>query len=341
MTNEPLVSIIIVNWNGGEVMWQCLDSLSKMRYSPWELIIVDNGSTDNSYKFAKKLVSTSHKVQVIENKSNLGFAKANNQGIEFAKGKYVLLLNNDTKVERDLISAMIKFMETNLVVGVIQPKIFIMDKPGYLDNAGSFLTKTGFLQHWGYMHKDSTEFNKSREIFSAKGACMLIKKDLIDKIGLFDNEFFNYFEETDFCWRVWLAGYRVMYVPTSHIYHMVGFSSKRQNQSFVYFHSLKNMLAAQIKNLELKNLIQITPTFLLIIVSLSIYYLIRLRFREFAMIWKAIFWNLTHIDRLLKKRSMVQRFRKVSDREIFDRVGEKVSLFSMFSHFIKVEANFK
>ena len=333
--------MVIVNWNGGEVLNECLESLSKIDYKNWELILVDNGSIDGSENIPSQFPTPISKFKLIKNSENLGFAKANNQGYKIAKGKYILLLNNDTKVAPDLLYELVKFMEENNTIGVIQPKIFIMDKPGYLDNAGSFLTKTGFLRHWGYMQKDSEEFNKSREIFSAKGACMFIRKDLIDKVGLFDDDFFNYFEESDFCWRVWIAGYSVMYVPTSYIYHKVGFSSKRQNQSLVYYHSLKNMLSAQIKNLEFKNLIQITPAFLFIVASLSIYYLLRFRLKEFMMIWKAIFWNLIHVGKILQKRSKIQRFRKVSDREIFDKVAERFSLLSMFSHFLKVEANFK
>lgn len=140
MDQSPLVSIIIVNWNGGEVFKECLASLSKLSYPNFELIVVDNGSSDGTEKLA-----------VIKNKTNRGFAVANNQGYEKARGKYLLLINNDTLVQPDLLDVLVKKGENNPALSVLQPKIRIMDKPDYLDNAGSFLTRIGFLHHWGFL----------------------------------------------------------------------------------------------------------------------------------------------------------------------------------------------
>ena len=183
---KPLVSVIIVNWNGGQVFKECLSSLSKIDYPNWELIIVDNGSTDGSENLEKDLRPPKG-YRVIHNKKNLGFAPANNQGVELATGKYILLLNNDTKVDLDFLSKLVARMETDPKLAVIQPKIYLMDKPGILDNAGSFFTKIGFLHHWGFMQKDGPEFSVEREIFSAKGACMLIRKKVVEKVAKTDS----------------------------------------------------------------------------------------------------------------------------------------------------------
>lgn len=334
---KPLVSIIIVNWNGGEVLKNCLISLSKLKFPNWELIVVDNGSNDGSEKLISNYFS---KFKFIKNKTNLGFAPANNQGYKLAQGKYILLLNNDTKVTTNFLDVLVEKMEKDPTLGVVQPKILIMDKPDYLDNVGSFFTKTGFLQHVGYMEKDGKRFDKEKIIFSAKGACMLIRKSIVEKAGLFDESFMSYFEETDFCFRVYLMGYKILFVPKSHIFHKVGFSSKRQNQIMVNYHAIKNRMASLIKNLEGKNLLFIGGLHLFLIIGLGFYYLVKLQIRKSGMIWKALRWNLLNMPVLIKKRHLIQHIRVRSDSEIFQSIMVDFSWKEMFSHFKKVEANF-
>lgn len=335
--SNPLVSIIIINWNGGEVFENCLKSLTKITYPNWELIVVDNGSSDGSEKLPDK-----YKIKhtLIRNNKNIGFAPANNQGVEVAKGKYILLLNNDTIVSSNFLEKMVNFMEENPKIGAMQPKLFIMDKDGYIDNAGTYLTRTGFLEHWGYMQKDGLEFANIKKIFSAKGACLLTRKEIIDKIGLFDNDFFAYYEESDFCFRVWMLGYEVVYYPGTCIYHKVGFTSKKINQILINYHSLKNVISSMIKNYEVPSIILIGGAYLTLINGLAFYYLIRLRFSQAFMVWRAIGWNIINISKILNKRAKIQRFRKVADKLIFKEVMHKVSISKMVAHFLKVEANF-
>lgn len=329
---KPKVSIIIVNWNGEDVLKDCLNSLSKIDYSNYEIIIVDNGSQDPPPK------SKSYKV--IINKTNLGFAGGNNIGTKIAKGKYVLLLNNDTTVTPNFLSLMVDRMEKDPTVGVVQPKIYMMDKKGYLDNAGSFITKTGFLSHWGYGKKDGKAFEIEKEIFSGKGACLLIRKSIIDKVRLFDDDYISYFEDSDFCWKVWLIGSRVLFFPNASINHKVGYTNKRLDIFSINYHSIKNRISTLFKNLSFSNLFLILIPHVVILLTLSFYYLVRLQINKALMIWKAIFWNLTHFKKLLVRRKKIQKLRTVSDKEIFNKVGGNFNLEEMFSHFKKVEANF-
>lgn len=337
---KPLVSIVIVNWNGAAVLPACLQSLKKISFSRWELILVDNGSEDGSEKLVSKYKLSATNYKLIKNSANLGFAKANNQALPFCRGKYILLLNNDTKVKKDFLDVLVKIMEQDLTIGVVQPKIYIMDNPRYLDNAGSYLTMTGFLQHWGYMEKDSSEFNSQKEIFSAKGACMLIRKKIVDKIGLFDNDFGTYFEESDFCFRVWLFGFKVVYYPQTYIYHKVGFSSKKQNQIFVNYNSNKNRICTLIKNLEISNLLKIGSIHLLLNLLLSFYYLIKLHPQKFWMIIKSILWNIIYLPQTISKRTKIQKLREKTDSEIFKKIMHGFNITEMFKHFMRVEANF-
>lgn len=336
MKNNSLVSIIIVNWNGGEVFKQCLKSLSKIDYPNWELIVVDNGSRDGSEDL-KKFQIKDHALQIIKNISNLGFAKANNQGVKLAKGKYILLLNNDTKVESDFLSKLVEKIESDSSVGVIQPKIFLMDKKGYLDNAGSFFTWIGFLQHWGFMQKDGPEFDLEKEIFSAKGACMLIRKKIIDKIGLFDEDFFSYFEESDFCWRAWLLGYKVLFYPQAKICHKVGFTIRRLDVFNLNYHYYKNRICSLIKNLELVNLIIILSSHLFISFGIAAIFLLRGNPKDSLLILWAILWNIYNLPKTLKKRKYTQNIKVKSDKDIFIWVLQPINWRKYFLDFKRVE----
>jgi len=326
MKVKPLVSIVIVNWNGGKVFENCLNSLSKIDYPRQELVVVDNGSTDGTEKYA-----------TIRNKNNVGFAKANNQGYKKAKGEYILLLNNDTRVEKYFLTKLIARVEKDPGIGVIQPKILVMDKPTHLDSVGSFLTWTGFLEHCGFLARDGKKYNQEFPVFSAKGACMLIRREVIEKVGLFDSDYISYLEETDFCWRVWLAGYKILYYPKAKILHKVGMTSKRLSQTVVNYHSFKNRIATLFKNLSGFNLIFIGVVHLIIITGLSFYYLIRFHFREAIMIWRALFWNFIHLPDLTAKRSKAQGMRKISDRELFKIILRPFNWKSMFTHFLRSE----
>lgn len=318
-------------------MRQCAESLSKIDYPNWELILVDNGSTDGSESYLHTVKLSAKRRVLIKNQKNLGFAPANNQGDKKAKGKYILLLNNDTKITPDFLVKMVERMEGNASIGVLQPKIFLMDKPGYLDNAGSFPTRIGFFYHWGFLEKDRSEFAHEREIFSAKGACMLIRRQVIDKIGFFDKDFFSYFEETDFCWRVHLAGYKVLFYPQARIYHKVGFTIRRLNVANINYHYYKNRITALLKNLEAPNIIVFLPLHLLVSGGIATVFLLRLKPKNSLMIAGAVIWNILHLSETLKKRKKVQRMRNASDKRLFAKFLYPVEWKRFFDDFKRVE----
>lgn len=337
---KPLVSIIIANWNGNAVFPGCINSLKQMHYKNWELVVVDNGSTDGSQNLSRKILK-GIKIKVIENKTNVGFAPANNQGFDAANGKYALLLNNDTRVSPDLLGVLVTKMEADPSIGVVQPKIKMMDHPGFLDNAGSFFTRIGFLKHWGFGQKDSKEFEKEREIFSAKGACMLVRKSLIDDIGLFDRDFVSYFEESDLCWRVWLSGHRVLFYPKTYIFHKVGFTIKRLDVGNINFHYYKNRISSLFKNLGLANLLVVLPVHIILSLGITLIFFARGKFSASLMILKAIWWNVANLKKNLKKRALVQRMREVGDKDFLPRLTKPIDLVSFYGDFKRVEKDIK
>lgn len=328
MVQKGLVSVIIINWNGLEHLKKCLPSLYGQNYKNIEVVVVDNGSVDDSVSW---LNSRYPKVKIVENKINLGFAPANNQGYLLAKGEFVLFLNNDTLVTKTFLIELLKILSSEKSIAAVQSKLLLMDSPTRLDSVGSFLTNTGFLYHLGVYAEDDPQYDKAMEVYSAKGACMLFKKEVLEKVKIgrevFDDRFFAYFEETDLCHRVWITGYKIRYVPSSVIYHKFGATSTKLLKPFVEYHSYKNRINSYIKNLSPIWLVKIFLPHILICEFLSVLFLFKGKFAMSTAIQKAIFWNLTNLKETFKKRKFIQtKIRKVKDDIILPSLMRKPKL---------------
>lgn len=321
---NPLISIIIVNFNGEKWIKQCLDSLQKQSYSTFEIIFIDNASTDKSVKIVQNNYPYVH---LILSKSNLGFAGGNNLGYKYAKGEYILLLNTDTWVEADFLSRFIMAFDQIPNLGSVQSKLVLMNSPSKLDVVGSYWTSSTFLYHFGG-EKDATLalYNKAMPFFSNKGASMLLKKSILDELGFFDEDFWCYYEETDLCHRLWVAGYETWYYPYPVAHHAMGATSLMFDNSFIQFHNYKNKLLSFIKNFELSTLVIILPIYLSVSFALSIYWLLAKKWRHSFAIYKSIAWNIKHFPSTLKKRHHIQSIRKVSDKDIFKIVKKNPRL---------------
>ncbi len=321
-TNNPLVSIIIVNWNGLKYLKNCFESLINSNYKNHEIVFVDNGSTDGSIEF---VMNNYPYTIIIENKENMGFAEANNQGVNASSGEYILFLNNDTIVTENFLIELANILEDNINIGACQSKTLLMDNPHILDATGSFMTPTGFLSHDGICEVDTGQYNQTREIFSAKGVCMLVRRSVLNEVGVFDKDFFAYFEETDLCWRIWLAGYKIFFVPDSVIYHKMGGTTAQMYLPFIEFHSFKNRICSLLKNLSGVNLIKIMPIHIFFCCGVCLLYALMRKSHNSVAIMRAILWNLMNFRSTSDKRTIVQRqIRKVSDKQIFSTNTKKV-----------------
>lgn len=315
---KKLVSIIIVNWNGKEYLKNCLFSLKDQNYKNIEIVFVDNNSHDGSIDYVK---NNFPKIKIILNKENLGYAEGNNIGYKYATGDYILFLNNDTKVTKNFLIELVKVLESDSQIGGAQSKILLMDEPSALDSVGAFLTKTGFLYYYGVFKKNSSLFDKQIYLYTAKGASMIFKKEVLEKIKikgqLFDSRYFAYFEETDMCHRVWLAGYRIVFAPKSVIYHKMGATSMKLNNAFVQYHSFKNRINSYIKNMSIKQLIKVLPVHLLVCEIYAFVSLLKFNFPLALAIQRSIIWNVLNIRETLRLRKIVQySIRTVSDKSI-------------------------
>jgi len=260
MRNEEiLVQIIILNWNGYELTKDCLNSLSRLDYQNYKVIVVDNGSTDGSYK---KLVSEFPAIEFLAIEANLGFADGNNAAILHTREKYnpqlFLLLNNDTTVEPTFLRKMVDTFSSNPNAGILGNKIYYYEDPQRIWFAGGQFNKfLGDGIHLGIDQLDIGQFNDQKKIDFVTGCCMMISKDVINKIGLLDSSFFAYCEDLDYSLRASKAGYVITYVPDAIIYHKVSSSFKTKDKkqfgarsNLAYYLNVRNRLFIYRKHKE-------------------------------------------------------------------------------------------
>jgi len=238
MKKEPLVSVIIVNYNGKEYLEKCLESLMKINYKNHEIIIVDNNSIDQSVEYVK---NTYPSVIIIKLEKNYGFAEPNNIGAKNAKGDLILFLNNDTEVSPNFIEKMVNVLNRDPKIAICQSLLL---KPNQeIDSSGDYVDVLGRA------YSSRKKLTEVKEILSARGASMMVRKDSFWDLGGFDKKFFASFEDVDLCWRAWLWGYKVVLVPDSIVYHKVG-STVKKLSSEVRFHGVKNSLVLRLTNFE-------------------------------------------------------------------------------------------
>ncbi len=321
----PKISVIVVNFNGKKFLKTCLSSILNNDYPNFEVLLVDNNSQDGSVSLVKKFFP---RVKIIESRKNLGFAGGNNLGFKKAAGEYLLLINNDTRVGKTYLRDLLQAFKDIPHLACVQPKIVTMDNPDEIDACGSFLTGSLFLYHYGYRKSSlSEQYQKPFPVFSVKGAAMMIKRSVAEKIGLFDEDFWCYYEESDFCHRCWLFGWECWYYPKALTYHAAGGTSlKYFENDFIQYQNFKNKLASFIKNFESVSLIKRLPLYLSINILLSFFWLAGGKPKHFISLYKAIWWNIMNLPSTLKKRKKIQRLRKKSDREIGMKVKKNPRL---------------
>lgn len=214
---NKLISIIIVNYNGRKFLRGCLNSVYAQIYENIEVLIVDNGSSDGSVEFIR---TNFPRYRVIPQGSNLGFAAANNIAIREARGDYVATLNNDTEVEKSWLSELVKAMEADIEIGICASKIMFYNNRNIINSTGICVDKiSGFTWDRGFGEKDSSFYQEMRYVFGACAAAALYRRDMLDKIDLFDEDFFAYHEDVDLAWRAQLQGWKCVFVPSAVVYH--------------------------------------------------------------------------------------------------------------------------
>ncbi len=325
---EPLISVIIVNYNGIEFVDECLKSVLGSRYPGYEVIFVDNGSTDGSREFVKNKFAGDARMRFVDNHASLGPAVGRNRGAGVARGKYLVFLDNDTRVDPGWLAEFTSVFENDLSVGAAQAKLLRMDTDNLYDCAGDYLGPLGFLIERSRGKKDTGQFDFIADILSAKSAASVIRTDLFRKLGGFDEDYYMYLEETDLSWRVWLAGLRVVFIPKAIVYH--AFNTPRKGfkryypKKTVRFYGCRNYITTLIKNLEFGSLIKILPLHIFSWLAISVLFLLKGDFADSWHILTGVYWNVLNINTVLKKREFNNRqIRVVGDEAVLSRIKSK------------------
>ncbi len=225
-TRYPRVCIILLNWNGLEDTVECLESLRKVTYPNYEVMVVDNASTGNDTEVLKKKFG--NYVRLIENSQNYGFAEGNNIGMKLALGDnpppdYFLLLNNDTTVAPDFLVELIKVAEGDAGIGIVGPEIYFDFKgsDSVIWSAGGKVCwwREPFYYHLGYAHNDSPEYQVVKEVGFVSGAAMMLKRGVAEEISFLNSHYFFGYEEIECCLKARRAGYKIVYVPNAKVWH--------------------------------------------------------------------------------------------------------------------------
>lgn len=310
-------AIIIVNWNGREHLEACLNSVFKQTEKKFEVIFVDNASTDDSVDY---VIINFPQVRIIREKKNTGFSEGNNIGfraaLEDQEVKYIVTLNNDTEVKPDWLENLLSVVEKDKKVGAVCSKTLFFNQRNIIDSAGDFILANSLkVVTRGYHREDRGQFENIEECFTARAAAALYRREMLEEVRLgrdfFDSHYFAYVEDTDLSIRARLQGWKIMYTPKSVAYHKVAQTSSRLSYAFRRYYSGRNRIFTAIKNypvsmwpLALKGTKSVDEDY-----SLSFY-------DGFKVYLKILASLIISLPRLLRQRKVIQGKKKINDDEI-------------------------
>lgn len=319
MRKKALVSIIIVIYNGMKYLKKCLESVLRNDYPFFEVIVVDNASNDGSWESAKKFSRFDKRVKVVRNERNYGHPGGCNIGASIAKGDYLVFLDVDTVVTRKWLTELIKSIETDPKIGIVQSKLLQMNNPSLIDSVGCSIDFLGYAyeDERGEMEK---YYKEKREFFHANSASIIIRKKLYlyflkNGLELFNNDFFMYYDDTELSWKVRLLGYKIILCPTSIVYHARGILSFRTANPHIIFHLTKNRLITLIENYRIFNLLKYLPFTVFLEIGRA-FIILPINPRQSFWIIKGVLWTFLNIGKIWKKRTRIQKIRKVSDLQL-------------------------
>lgn len=311
-------SVIIPNWNGENLLPDCLTSLQNQGFQGFDIILVDNNSTDKSIEYTKKNFP---KVKIINLKKNYGFARAINEGVKAAKSKYIIFLNNDTYAEKDFVEELISCAEVHPEVISVNSKLLNFYDKRIIDGVGILINEVGQARSIGWKQVDKGQFKKEEYIFGATGGASLFRREEFVKLGGFDENYFMYSEEVDFAFRAQFQGYKSIYCPQAIVYHKHKATAKKFPAKIEYW-QFRNMTITIIKDFPTEILLNNWRWLKIILVHLNtIFYQLKNGF------WRAPFltdfWILFHLPQLLKERKGIQASIKVSNEYIESFLQDK------------------
>lgn len=310
--SSPDISIILVTWNSGAVLSRCLERLFQQTYKNFEIIIVDNGSLDNTLEDTLKRWSALMDIQVILLEENLGFSVGNNIGARAAKGEWLALLNTDAFPEPNWLEILRLSAYQRTEFTFFTSRQLQFNSPALLDGSGDAYHISGLAWRQDYNQLASDHGLQQKEVFSACAAAAMYRREDFLAVGGFDEDYFSYFEDVDLSFRLRLAGGRCLYVPQAVVYH-IGSLSTGRTSDFAYYHGHRNLVWTFFKDMPTLLLWVYMPLHLVVNLYLSISFLLKGR----SVVAKSKIDAFKKLPLILQKRRHVQRMRNVSTWSIY------------------------
>ena len=317
-SNGPLISIIILNYNAEKFLDECLDSIYKTEKVNFEVILVDNASTNKSYRACTQKFP---EINLIENKKNLGYCEGNNVGIRSAKGEFIVVLNPDTVVTPTWLYELINAYQDN-GEGIYQPKILATTDHDMLLSSGQFIQLFGFGYSRDKGEKNTQKSNDIEKISYASGTCLFTSKVIFERLENFDPFLFAYHDDLDLCWRAAIFGINSFYVSTSVIFHPVeGYSFKWSK--FKFYLMERNRQYCLLTHFTKSSYLKMLPSLILVDFAVSLFYLKKGMFVTKIKTSLNILKNLSKISKRYKE---IQSTRTLSDKEILNIFQNKIQV---------------
>lgn len=321
------LSVIIPNWNGKDLLKICLPSLKKQTFKDFEVVIVDNGSTDGSREYIEKYFP---EVKLVKVEKNIGFAPAVNLGIKICVGDMMVLLNNDTEVEKDCLKYLVTAANKK-AVGFVAAKILNFKNRDLIDSAGDCIDAVGHADNFGRGEKDGEKFSRPGFLFLATAGGSLFKREVFEKVGFFDHQYFAYMEDVDFCLRAQMQGIKGWFEPQAKIYHIHKATSSR-NPGFTEYLQYRNMTLTVLKNFPKELFLKDFNWLKVVLVNINtIRFLAGIGFLKEAL--KAEWYVLKSLPQILQKRSEIQSNIKVPVEYILENIRpKKITFFGLLGN---------
>ena len=315
------ISVIVLNWNGRQYLPECLDSLEAQTLRDFEVILVDNGSADGSAQFIHDEYPW---VKLVELPENVGFAAGNNRGREAASGEYLVALNNDTRVEPDFLAELLAAAQDSPKAGMVAAKMLNYFEPGRIDAVALKIGVNGLGYNIGVGETDRGQYEHGVAAFGPCGGAALYRRDMIERIGFFDPDFFAYYEDFDLAWRARLAGWECAMAPKAVVYH-VHSATSGESSPFKVYQTHRNKWYVILKNWPRGVILR--RLFSLVLADVASFALALARGRGGAAL-RARLDVLKNLGALREKRRAVQEGRLLTDRQVEE-------LFSPHEHPVK------
>ena len=314
--NDPLISIVILNYNAGNLLIDCVDSIQKSNYKKFEIIVVDNISKDKSHRKCKEKFPN---IKLIENSENLGYCEGNNVGLRIANGEFVVILNPDTIVDPSWLSELLFAYKKN-GDGIYQPKFLASTDHTMLLSTGNMIQIFGFGYSRAKGDIDKKQFENFEKINFASGTCIFTSKKIIEKIGLFESFLFAFHDDFELCWRGALIGINSFYVPTAIVYHPIeGYSFKWSPLKFKLLE--RNRKYCLLTLYSRSTFYKMIPGLLLVDIAVLFFYLSKGLGKMKIEADIEILRNLGKINEKYKKN---QEKRKIADSDLIKQFKNEV-----------------